>query len=392
VTPIIDADGSVHIPALVVPYSSLASAELRRNFILRRRPATADATRDQTSPRAILDLRRTLAEQQAPIVARFADAFAVDINPELISGVQTDVVTPRAGVSRSNQDRVLINLHGGGMTVGGRWGGQEEAIPIASLARIKVVAIDYRMYPEWRFPAASEDVAAVYRALLTTYPAQNVGIYGCSAGADLTAQAVAWFQAHRLPRPGAIGLFSSGAGVSQGLSDSNYVAAALQGASTPLGYPVSATGEPGYLSGADLSSPLVSPVYHPNILRKFPPTLLLSGTRDFLLSSVVYTHAQLVDAAVDSELHVWEGADHCFFALGEYDPQVPETRQAWRVIIGFFDKRLGGKFARRPLVSPKYSAPDPPPQHAAPVLASPPHSTTAPDAPPDTKSAPHPGC
>lgn len=57
------------------------------------------------------------------------------------------------------------------------------------------------MAPEWYFPAASEDVAKVYRELLKSYRPENIGIYGCSAGAGLTSQAVAWFQTHGLPHP-----------------------------------------------------------------------------------------------------------------------------------------------------------------------------------------------
>jgi len=340
VQPVIDADGAVHVPALVVPYSSVASQELKKNFLVRRRrPGENLPSPDPSNPGSLQAFRHALAQQQAPIAARFAEQFSVNVKPQIIAGVQTDVVTPKGGVSPANQSRVLINLHGGGMTVGGRWGGQQEAIPIASLGRMQVVAVDYRMYPESHFPAASEDVAAVYGELLKDYPAENIGIYGCSAGADLTTQAVVWFQAHGFPRPGAVGLFSSGAGVVKGMGDSNYFGAALQGASTPLAYPAAV----GYLQGADLSSPLVSPLNHPDALSRFPATLLLTGTRDFLLSSVVATHSQLVDAGVDAELHVWEGADHCFFALGEYDAGVPETRQAWKVIVRFFDQHLGRK-------------------------------------------------
>jgi len=69
--------------------------------------------------------------------------------------------------------------------------------------------------------------------------------------------------------------------------------------------------------------------------------LLISGTRDAGLSTVVYTHAQLVEAGVEADLHAWEGADHCSFAQGDIDPKVPETRQAWKVIVRFFDRHLG---------------------------------------------------
>ena len=79
-------------------------------------------------------------------------------------------------------------------------------MPVASLGKIRVVAVDYRQGPEHVFPAASEDVTAVYRELLKHYPAENIGIYGNSAGAVLTAMVIAWFQKEGLPRPGAIGL------------------------------------------------------------------------------------------------------------------------------------------------------------------------------------------
>jgi epsilon-lactone hydrolase len=137
------------------------------------------------------------------------------------------VVEPQGGISAANRKRVLINLHGGGFMLGARYGGQQESIPIASLGKFKVITADYRLAPENKFQAGSEDVAAVYRALLKQYLPSNIGIYGCSAGSLLTAEAVAWFQKHGLPRPGAIGLFGEGA-VTE-LGESNYIQSALGG-------------------------------------------------------------------------------------------------------------------------------------------------------------------
>lgn len=95
--------------------------------------------------------------------------------------------------------------------------------------------------------------------------------------------------------------------------------------------------ELGYLAGTDAADPLVNPVNSAEVLSKFPPTLVITGTRDFAMSGALYTHAQLSKAGVDAELHVWEGLFHGFF----YNPDVPESRDAYRVIVKFFDQHLG---------------------------------------------------
>jgi acetyl esterase/lipase len=92
-----------------------------------------------------------------------------------------------------------------------------------------------------------------------------------------------------------------------------------------------------YFSDTDPKDPLVSPINSPEMLAKFPPTLIITGTRGFEMSSALYTHEQLVKAGVDAELHVWEGLFHGFF----YYVDVPESKDALNVIIKFFDRRLG---------------------------------------------------
>lgn len=100
----------------------------------------------------------------------------MDIKPERIAGVPTDVIEPAGGAPPKNKRRVLINLHGGGFEVGAGLGGQMESIPVASLGAIKVISVDYREGPKYKFPAASEDVAAGYRELLKKYSAKRIGI------------------------------------------------------------------------------------------------------------------------------------------------------------------------------------------------------------------------
>jgi monoterpene epsilon-lactone hydrolase len=255
-----------------------------------------------------------------------------------VDGVYTDIVTPANGVPEKNKNRVLINLHGGGFVFGARTIAMMESIPIASVAQMKVVTVDYRQGPENHFPAASEDVATVYRALLKQYKPGNIGIFGCSAGGMLTGEALVWFQAHDLPRPGAAGMFCAGAGHTLE-GDSRYASAALNGQIPP---PPSTPDKPGtmplvYFDGADPKDPLVTPLESPKMMARFPPMLLVTATRDIAMSPVITTHQTLVRLGVDAELHVWDGLQHSFFT----DIDLPESKEYFMVVGRFFDKHLG---------------------------------------------------
>jgi acetyl esterase/lipase len=249
---------------------------------------------------------------------------------------------PKEGVAPTNRERVLINLHGGGFM--GCWPAcaELESIPVAALGRIRVVSLDYRQGPKHKFPAASEDVAAAYRELLKKYQARDIGIYGCSAGGMLTGMAVAWFQQHDLPAPGAIGILCAGMTLAPtGFGgDAAYTTAAIGEGRTPPSPPrpeTAGTTPLPYFAGIPLNDPLVAPASFPQVLAKFPPTLIVTGTRGFEMSSAVYTHAQLVKQGVDADLHVWEGMFHGFF----YNTDVPESRDCYDVIVKFFQKNLG---------------------------------------------------
>jgi acetyl esterase/lipase len=236
------------------------------------------------------------------------------------------------GVARGNEKRVLLNLHGGGFGVGWLTMSRLESIPIASVGRIKVISINYRMSPLYTFPAASEDAAAAYRELLKTYTPKNIGIYGCSAGGLLTAETVAWLQKEKLPLPAAIGIFCAGAAYWAD-GDSGAFTRAMVGNASWNG----ASNELPYFKNTNLNDPLAFPARSPQVMAKFPPTLLISATRDVALSAAAYTHSVLVDQGVDAQLHVWEGLGHHFFS----NPDLPQSPKAYALIAKFFDRHLG---------------------------------------------------
>ena len=282
-----------------VPVSGYLSSESKRHYI-----STMDSFFN--------DLEKLLDRARAAYPAKIEDV--------MIGGVRAKLVIPENGISKQNRDRILVNVHGGYFFCS-ETEALLESIPIASAARIKVISIDYRCSPDNKFPAAIKDVTAVYKSLLTKYAPQHVGIYGCSAGGVLTAESIAWFQREKLPAPGAIGLFCGADALMGG--DSTYI-----WGKGPNKAP--------YFDGTDTADPVASPTLYPDRLKEFPPTLLVTSSRDALESSVIVAHTHLVKAGVYAELHVWEGMGHGFFM----DVDIPESKEMYDVTAKFFNTHL----------------------------------------------------
>lgn len=318
----------VAVPGFTLPDSNQLSPEARE--VLKR----------MVEARAP-DLGGDIARQRAfygqfndDRLAEMRRIFATREVPAELGGVRVDIVTPARGVTPANAARVLINVHGGAFMWGAGSGALVEAIPIAATMGITVVTIDYRLAPEHRYPAASQDVAAVYRALLKRHRPEAIGIYGCSAGGVIAAQSIAWIRAHGLPRPGAVAtLCGTGAPYS---GDSVYLSGPLT-ASPPM-----ATGPlPGvlstrYMAGVPADDAAAYPLLSKTERTHFPPTLMLAGSRDFAASALTLAHRRLAADGVRSELHLFDGLPHAFFVW----PDMPESREAYALIADFFDRHL----------------------------------------------------
>jgi epsilon-lactone hydrolase len=259
--------------------------------------------------------------------------YPVNIAFSTIADVPVSVVTPLV-TPADKANRVLINLHGGGFTSDS--GSLTESIPIANLTETKVVSVLYRLAPEHPFPAAVDDVLAVYKELIKTIEPKNIAIYGSSAGAVLTPEVAVKIKQLGLPVPGALGIFSGGGDFTQtGDSQQIYGVQGLVGHpdTRPKGVQWLAV----YVGSTDPKDPVLSPFFAD--LHGMPPTLLMTSTRDMLLSDTTILHRAFLRAGVDANLVVFEGLNHCFW----YNPDLPESREANSIMAKFFDTHLGGK-------------------------------------------------
>jgi epsilon-lactone hydrolase len=316
-----DADGTAHItrvvpmPSTVSPeaqewLASLAKKKSQSQTLAERRVAT-DAWRKWGSAEA----RRL---------------YPVNVDETTTAGVRTDIITPLA-TPEANRGRVLINLHGGGFVSDS--GSLIEGVPIANLTQIKVVSVYYRLAPENAFPAAVDDVVAVYRELLKSYKPQGIGIFGTSAGAILTCEVAVRLKQLGLPLPAALGAFSVLTDFSRP-SDSRQIFAldGFSGELQPLD-PKQPPDDP-YPGAANRKNPVLSPLFAD--LRGMPPTLLITSTRDLLLSDTTLFHRALLGAGNEAQLIVFEALPHAFW----YHFQLPETKECLELMAKFFELRL----------------------------------------------------
>jgi acetyl esterase/lipase len=324
--PPIKDDGTVTSPSFDLPFSSFASPEATQALVQRlRHPIPIDM-----NPAKMRQITDDLLVK--PQLEKVRAAYPTTSTKSTMGGVPVETFLPANGVSPANKDRVLISVHGGGfITGGGGPGGALEAIPVVAMGRIKVVAVDYRLQPEHPFPAAVEDTAAVYKELLKTYKPENIGIYGCSAGGILSAQAVAWFLKEKLPVPGAIGVFCAS------LYGFNLGDSAQFGPRLGSVIPIIPAAKPLFPT-----NPLQYPAASKDVLRHFPATLFLTGTRAPEASGAAQSNLDLRELGVKSELYLFDGLDHGFYS----DVSLPESQRAYRLITQFFAENLGTRRSR----------------------------------------------
>lgn len=349
----VDREGTLHVREVTIPPSEFWSPEFKAFHVAMAAEIlpkdgsalTPPKVPARNAPKADWDRFQAWTDEHffAKPLAFLHEHYPVDVLDTHIADVRVGIITPREGVARENEGRVLINLHAGGFVYNRGLGvGQLESIPVASLGRIKVVTVDYRQAPLHCFPAASEDVEAVYRELLKDYSPEAIGIYGTSAGGALSAQAVAWFQDKGLARPGAIGIFSYFPPIAPWpwgpAGDSSFWAQGV----TPKAHLSAAEiaaleAEQWYMEGVDPLDPRAYPGSSNEVLRQYPPTLLLVGTREYWLSPAIAAHARLLRLEVDSSLYAMEGAIHSahLIAVG-----TPEACDAHAYVARWFGQRL----------------------------------------------------
>jgi len=270
--------------------------------------------------------------EQAAVVNQLAEKYRIKIYPREIGGVPCYFLEPEHVLSK-NRNRLLVHLHGGAYTGGGGSGASWEAIRVSAISQMRTVAIDYRMPPEFPYPAAIDDAMSVWRKLVQSNKSARLGVFGTSTGGAMTLLMVQRAKKERLPLPGAIFAGTPWADMSK-TGDSYFTNAYVDNV-TPTyegGLQASALL---YANGRDLKDPGLSPIY--GDFTRFPPTLLVAGTRDLFLSNTVRVHVRLLESGTEAKLVVLEGQSHAQYLFSE---TAPESHFVINQVVNFMDRHL----------------------------------------------------
>ena len=319
------------VPARIIPVPQTVSKELQRSIALplpdvyRMEPETRDEWKN------VIDALTAVWAEPLP---KLRELLRVRTVPQTAGGVNIFVSTPEE-IAPTNRNRLLVHLHAGAYIGLEGESGTGEAILMSHYGKIMVVSVDYRVAPNHPFPAALEDAVAAWADIVKTYGPANTGLFGSSAGGGLTLATVFRLKKLGLPLPGAIAVGSATADLTK-TGDTQFTNEYIDNVLVSYDVFWSACNRL-YARDHDLKDPLLSPVY--GDFHKFPPTILVSGTRDLFLSDTVRTHRKLRDAGIEADLHVFEGQSHCQYLVSQSPSS--EAEQVYGEMARFFDRRLG---------------------------------------------------
>lgn len=233
-----------------------------------------------------------------------------------------------------DQDRVLLYLHGGGYVIGSLDSHRGLIARLSKAANCRALALDYRLAPEHRYPAAVEDATKAYRWLLAQgfAPAQ-IAIAGDSAGGGLTLATLVALRDAGVPLPAAAAPISPWVDL-EGTGESMKTRVDLD----PMVEPGGLFGMAKiYLGDADPRLPTASPLYAD--LTGLPPLLIQVGDLETLLDDSTRLAARAEAAGVDVTLEVWPEMVHVWQLFA---PMIPEGREAIARIGQFLRQKMDG--------------------------------------------------
>jgi acetyl esterase/lipase len=220
----------------------------------------------------------------------------------------------------SDASRVLLFFHGGGYCSGSIVSHRRMVTEAGRAARMRTLAVAYRLAPEHPYPAAHEDAMAAWRYLRAQGIApRDIAVGGDSAGGNLTVCLINRLRAAGEEQPACAWLCSPWTDLTM-----SGASLATKEAVDPLIHKAYLDElASAYAGTADRRDPLISPLFAD--LHGFPPALIQVGSAETLLDDATRFAAALGAADVPVTLQVWP---HMIHAWMMWNAKLEDGRRA----------------------------------------------------------------
>lgn len=249
-----------------------------------------------------------------------------DVKSDFIdaNGVNSALFTPP---DIENQ-RTILFLHGGAYIAGSIKTAQYHAVQISKVSKARVLIIDYRLAPEYQFPAALDDAINTYQWLIDVkgIPHDKLIISGVSSGGGLTIATLLKIREMGIDMPKAAVCISPWVDLTF-TGETFKKRAKIDPFLTPDELEFAANL---YLGDRDPRDPFISPIYAD--LQGLPPLFIQAGTAEILYDDAVRLAKSAEKAGVDVKLDIWEDMIHAFPVFVSV---APESKQAIERIGNF---------------------------------------------------------
>ncbi|MBW4618176.1 MAG: alpha/beta hydrolase [Cyanosarcina radialis HA8281-LM2] len=317
---------SLTVPTREVPIPSTVSPELQKQIAAPIPPMVAMPT----TAEGWKALQKEANQVYANMAIAGAQQLGITIETIDLDGVTCYRVSPKS-IAPGKENHAILHVHGGAFLFNAGMAAIGEAMLLAQACQTQAISIDYRMPPDYTFPAAPDDVLTVWKALMKNYDPKSVVMGGTSAGAGLIMTTMLRCKQEGIAMPAALFLGTPFADLTK-TGDSLYLNAEVDRfLGRYEGRLVESTKL--YAGSHDLHDELLSPIY--GDLSGFPPAILVSGTRDLLLSTTSRVHRKLRDAGIPADLHVYEGMSHGDYLVAFL---APEAQNVMKEVALFFDR------------------------------------------------------
>jgi epsilon-lactone hydrolase len=253
--------------------------------------------------------------------------------PHVPKGWKLEVEPSGEWIRRETPARsTILYLHGGGYYFCSPRTHRAITFGLAKQAQANVFALEYRLAPEHRFPAAVDDALDAYRSLLSQgIEPENIVIAGDSAGGGLALGTLLALRDARDPLPSCAVLFSPWTD----LTCSGESMTTNDGRDPMFHSAVFPAVARQYLGDADARHPYASPLF--GDLEGLPPMLIQVGDTEILLDDSTRVAEKARASNVEVDLQIWRNVPHIFQI---WSPFMPEARRALKQAGRFIEEKI----------------------------------------------------